>query len=146
MFSLTEALVPLNLKKRVGSSVHLRGAVEPERLTTRICTSSMISMAATWIPALITEAAAAAASLIEGNVTTATEFSWGTTASFNVISVTSPSVPSEPTKRELRLYPALVLRGRRLVLIIVPSANTTVRLMTQLCCQLASIDKSGKLA
>lgn len=90
MFSLTDALVPLNLKKRVGSSFHFRGAVEPEMFTTFIWTSSMISIAATWTPARITPAAALAASRMEGKVTTATENSCGTTASLRVISVTRP--------------------------------------------------------
>jgi hypothetical protein len=66
----------------------------------------MISMAATGIPARITFDAAAAASRIVGNVTTATLVSCGITVSFRVISVTSPSVPSDPMKRFVRLYPA----------------------------------------
>jgi hypothetical protein len=70
------------------------------------------------------------------------------TVSFSVISVTRPRVPSEPTKRFVKLYPADDLlgrgqnacsfdpsqdsyRGRRRVLMTVPSANTTVRLITQ---------------
>jgi hypothetical protein len=50
--------------------------------------------------------AAAAASRIVGNVTTATLVSCGITVSFRVISVTRPRVPSDPTKRFVRLYPA----------------------------------------
>lgn len=50
--------------------------------------------------------AVSAASRIVGNVTTATLVTSGMTASFKVISVTSPSVPSEPTKSWFRLYPA----------------------------------------
>jgi hypothetical protein len=38
-----------------------------------------------------------------GNVTTATLVSCGTTASFKVISVTIPKVPSDPIKRFVRL-------------------------------------------
>jgi hypothetical protein len=84
MFSLTPFLVPENLKKSVGNSFHTRGAVAPPILTTFIWTSSIISMAATGMPVCITSAAAAAASLMEGKVTTATEKSWGMTASFSV--------------------------------------------------------------
>jgi hypothetical protein len=73
---------------------------------TDICTSSMISIAATGTPVRSTFDAAAAASRIVGNVTTATLVSWGTTASFSVISVTMPRVPSEPMNRLVRLYPA----------------------------------------
>jgi hypothetical protein len=160
-----------HLKNIVGISFHFL-AVEPALLITDICTSSMISMAATGIPARITFEAAAAASRIVGNVTTATLVSCGITASFKVISVTNPSVPSEPMKRFVRLYPAedLLLsyqycavytevfsyRGRRLVLITVPSARTTVRLTTQSfmvpyltalvplpCCQLIPPELTG---
>lgn len=84
MFSLTPALVPENLKKRVGVSFHTRGAVAPLILTTFIWTSSIISIAATGIPACITPAAADAASLIVGNVTTATEKSSGITVNLRV--------------------------------------------------------------
>ena len=84
MFSRTLALDPANLKNSVGSSFHVRGAVVPLRLTTFICTSSMISMAAMGMPACITAAAAEAASRMEGKETTATEKSWGTTASLRV--------------------------------------------------------------
>lgn len=59
----------------------------------------MISMAATGTPERIISDAAAAAARILGKVTTATLVSWGITASFKVISVTTPRVPSEPTKR-----------------------------------------------
>lgn len=131
MFSLTPALVPENLKNSVGVSFHTRGAVAPPMLTTFIWTSSMISIAATGIPACMTSAAAEAASLIVGNVTTATDKSSGITVSLRVASVTKPRVPSEPTKRPLRLYPADDLRGLRRVLITVPSARTTVKLITQ---------------
>lgn len=40
-------------------------------------------------------------------------------------------MPSDPTNRPLRLYPADDFRGLRRVLMIVPSASTTVRLITQ---------------
>jgi len=103
IFSCTPALVPENLKKRVGNSFHTRGAVAPPMLTTFIWTSSMISMAATGIPVCITSAAADAASRMEGKVTTATENSSGMTDSLRVASVTSPRVPSEPTNKPLRL-------------------------------------------
>lgn len=66
----------------------------------------MISIAATGMPARITFDEAAAASRIVGKVTTATLVSCGITASFRVISVTRPRVPSEPMKRFVRLYPA----------------------------------------
>lgn len=89
MCSRTAAFVPENLKKSVGCSFHTRGAVAPPRLTTFICTSSMISIAATGIPACITPAAADAASRILGNVTTATEKSSGTMANFSVAIITS---------------------------------------------------------
>jgi len=46
-------------------------------------------------------------------------------------SVTMPRVPSDPTKSPLRLYPAELFRGLRLVLMTVPSASTMVKLMTQ---------------
>lgn len=46
-------------------------------------------------------------------------------------SVTNPKVPSEPTNRLFRLYPADDFLGLLLVLITVPSDRTTVRLMTQ---------------
>lgn len=46
-------------------------------------------------------------------------------------SVTRPRVPSDPTNTLLRLYPAEDFLGRRLVLMTVPSASTTVRLITQ---------------
>lgn len=75
--------------------------------------------------------AAVAASRILSNDTIATLVSWGMGASFIVTSVTIPKVPSAPTKNVVRLYPAEVFRGRLLVLITVPSASTTVRLMTQ---------------
>ena len=131
----------------VGNSFHFL-VVDPALLITPICTSSIISIAATGIPARNTLEAAAAASRIVGKVTTATLVSCGTTASFKVISVTMPSVPSEPTKRLVRLYPAedfleivslshiekcnnFAYLGLRLVLMTVPSARTTVRLMTQ---------------
>jgi hypothetical protein len=90
------------LKNMVGNSFHFL-VVDPALLITPICTSSMISIAATGTPARSTLDAAAAASRIVGNVTTATLVSWGTTASLRVISVTIPSVPSEPTKRFVRL-------------------------------------------
>lgn len=86
----------------VGTSFHVR-SVAPALLITPICTSSIISIAATGTPARRTLEAAAAASRIVGNVTTATLVSWGMTANFNVISVTMPNVPSEPTKRFVRL-------------------------------------------
>lgn len=75
-------------------------------LITPICTSSIISIAATGTPVRSTLEAAAAASRIVGKVTTATLVSCGTTANLRVISVTIPSVPSEPIKRLVRLYPA----------------------------------------
>jgi hypothetical protein len=84
------------LKNIVGASVHVL-LVEPALLITDICTSSMISIAATGTPVLKTFDAAAAASRMVGKVTTATLVSCGTTASFSVISVTNPSVPSDPT-------------------------------------------------
>jgi hypothetical protein len=90
------------LKNIVGSSFHFF-FVEPALLITPICTSSMISIAATGTPARSTFEAAAAASRIVGKVTTATLVSCGTTASLRVISVTMPSVPSEPMKRFVRL-------------------------------------------
>lgn len=89
----------------VGISFHFLD-VEPALLITAIWTSSMISIAATGIPARITLEAAAAASRIVGNVTTATLVSSGITANFSVISVTIPKVPSEPTNRFVKLYPA----------------------------------------
>ena len=46
------------------------------------------------------------ASFIEGNATTATRVSSGIGASFKVASVMIPSVPSAPTKSDVRLYPA----------------------------------------
>lgn len=46
-------------------------------------------------------------------------------------SVTKPKVPSDPTKRPFRLYPAEDFLGRRRVLTILPSESTTVKLMTQ---------------
>lgn len=92
MCSRTAAFVPENLKKSVGCSFHTRGAVAPPRLTTFICTSSMISMAATGIPACMTPAAADAASRMLGNVTTATEKSSGTIANFNVAVVLALAV------------------------------------------------------
>ena len=90
------------LKNMVGNSFHFL-VVDPALLITPICTSSIISIAATGTPARNTLEAAAAASRIVGKVTTATLVSCGTTASFNVISVTIPRVPSEPTKRLVRL-------------------------------------------
>ena len=89
----------------VGTSFHVF-AVVPARFITFICTSSMSSMAATGIPARIIWEDAAAAFRIVGKVTTATLVSWGMVASLSVASVTSPKVPSEPTKRFVRLYPA----------------------------------------
>lgn len=89
----------------VGTSFHLL-LVAPVLFITIICTSSISSIAATGTPALMIFEAAAAASRIVGNVTTATLVSCGMTASFKVISVTSPRVPSDPTKRFVRLYPA----------------------------------------
>jgi hypothetical protein len=59
------------LKNIVGTSFHFL-AVAPALLMTDICTSSMISIAATGTPARKTLEAAAAASRIVGNVTTAT--------------------------------------------------------------------------
>lgn len=41
-----------------------------------------------------------------GKAMTATPFVSGMGASFSVASVTSPRVPSDPTKSEFRLYPA----------------------------------------
>jgi hypothetical protein len=128
--SATAPGVPLNLKNSVGVSVHFF-FVAPARLTTFICTSSMISIAATGMPLRITLALVAAQSRIDGKEHTATEVCWGITASLSVISVTTPRVPSLPTKSPVRLYPAADLRGRRRVLITLPSASTTVRLITQ---------------
>jgi hypothetical protein len=93
------------LKNIVGSSLHFL-LVDPALLITDIWTSSIISIAATGIPARSTLDAAAAASRIVGNVTTATLVSCGMTANLRVISVTIPSVPSEPMKRFVKLYPA----------------------------------------
>jgi hypothetical protein len=90
------------LKNMVGISFHFL-LVEPALLITDICTSSMISIAATGTPVRSTFDAAAAASRMVGNVTTATLVSCGTTASFKVISVTIPKVPSDPIKRFVRL-------------------------------------------
>lgn len=90
------------LKNRVGFSSQTR-PVAPALLTTRICTSSISSMAATCTPLRMMLDAASAASRIEGKVTTATLVSSGMTASLRVISVTSPKVPSEPTKSPVRL-------------------------------------------
>jgi hypothetical protein len=104
----------------VGISFHFLD-VEPALLTTPIWTSSIISIAATGIPARMTFEAAAAASRIVGNVTTATLVSWGITANLSVISVTMPSVPSEPMKRFVRLYPAADL------LILVSSCKKPLR-------------------
>ena len=91
-----------HLKNRVGSSLHLR-EVDPDRFTTCICTSSMISTAPTGTPARMTCVAALAAALMVGNVTTATLVSCGSTASFKVASVTIPKVPSDPTNKAVRL-------------------------------------------
>src|ERR1700736_1117389 len=63
-------------------------------------------MAATSTPDFTVAATVAAASLIVGNGTTATEVSAGITASFTQISVTRPSVPSEPMKSLVKSYPA----------------------------------------
>lgn len=101
-FTCQTVILTTYLKNMVGNSFHFL-VVDPALLITPICTSSMISIAATGIPARNTLEAAAAASRIVGKVTTATLVSWGTTASFKVISVTMPSVPSEPTKRLVRL-------------------------------------------
>lgn len=60
-----------HLKNMVGNSFHFL-VVAPALLMTPICTSSMISMAATGTPARSTLEAAAAASRIVGKVTTAT--------------------------------------------------------------------------
>ena len=110
ILSRTPALVPENLidtvskttellcyretylKNMVGTSFQLF-LVIPDLLTTPICTSSIISIAPTGTPALMILAAALAASLMVGNVTTATLVSWGMTWSLSVISVTMPSVP-----------------------------------------------------
>jgi hypothetical protein len=66
----------------------------------------MISIAANGTPVLRILVAALAALATEGKVTTATLVDSGRTASLSVISVTNPSVPSVPTKSEVRLYPA----------------------------------------
>lgn len=89
----------------VGISFHFI-AVEPALLITAIWTSSMISIAATGIPARMTFEAAAAASRMVGKVTTATLVSWGITVNLSVISVTIPRVPSEPMNKFVKLYPA----------------------------------------
>lgn len=94
-----------DLKNMVGISFHFLD-VEPALLITAIWTSSMISMAATGIPARMTFEAAAAASRMVGNVTTATLVSSGITVNFSVTSVTIPKVPSEPMNKLVKLYPA----------------------------------------
>jgi hypothetical protein len=119
------------LKSSVGVSFHFLGAVHPGWLTTDMKTSSRSSKAATGTPDLITADAVDAASRIVGKLTTATLKSFDVTANFNVISVTKPSVPSERTNKPFSLYPAADLRDQFFVLIIVPSARTTVRLKTQ---------------
>lgn len=153
ILSFTLVLVPANLKNSVGASFHTRGAVAPPRLITFICTSSITSIEATGMPACMIPAAAEAASRMVGKLTTATDVSSGTMASLRVArlstyssdshlrplvwihshapSVTKPSVPSLPTNMPLRLYPAELFLGRLLVLMTVPSARTTVRLITQ---------------
>jgi hypothetical protein len=101
-FTCQKIVLETYLKNMVGNSFHFL-VVDPALLITPICTSSIISIAATGTPARNTLEAAAAASRIVGKVTTATLVSCGTTASFKVISVTIPKVPSEPTKRFVRL-------------------------------------------
>src|SRR4051794_23230183 len=67
---------------------------------------------------------------MDGNVQTATLVETGLTVTFSVASVTRPRVPSDPMKSLVRSYPAELFRGRCLVLMIVPSAMTTVKLRT----------------
>jgi hypothetical protein len=56
---------------------------------------------------------------------------FGMLVNFNTASVTIPNVPSEPTMRCVKSYPAEDLRGRFRVVTIVPSASTTVSEITQ---------------
>ena len=51
----------------------------------------------------------------------------GNGSSFNVISVTTPSIPSEPTKSPTRLNPVLFLWTRPPVRSTSPLASTTSR-------------------
>lgn len=90
------------LKNMVGNSSHTL-EVTPALLITLIWTSSINSIAPTGIPARMILEAAAAASRMVGKVTTATLVSCGMTANFSVISVTKPSVPSEPTNKFVKL-------------------------------------------
>ena len=67
----------------------------------RIMTSSSNSMRATGIADWITEIAVSTASCRVSKLQTAAEIACGTGCTFNVTSVMTPSVPSEPTKRRV---------------------------------------------
>ena len=90
------------LKNSVGHSFQTQ-PVDPALLITPICTLSSSSTAPMGMALWITSIAAAAADRMVGNVATPTPVCSGMAASLRVISVTIPSVPSEPTKMPLRL-------------------------------------------
>jgi hypothetical protein len=91
--------VPWNSRKSIGTSA--RPSFEC-RFTPRIWTSSRSSMRATGMPDWMVTITASQAARTEGNGHTPPEMASGMPCSLSVISVTMPSVPSEPTKSRVR--------------------------------------------
>ena len=96
------------------------------RLTASIWTSSRSSIRATGMPSWIVAMTVSTAPSIESNAQTAADTASGIGCSRTVTSVITPSVPSAPTNRRVRSYPADDLRARVPVVMTRPSARTTV--------------------
>ena len=84
-------------------------------------------MRATGMPNWIVWITARTAASIESNAQTAADTASGCPKRRTVTSVMTPSVPSDPTKRRVRSYPADDLRARPPVRMTRPSASTTVK-------------------
>mmetsp|Transcript_28984 Transcript_28984/g.66570 ORF Transcript_28984/g.66570 Transcript_28984/m.66570 type:complete len:300 (-) Transcript_28984:73-972(-) len=95
-------------------------------LNAAIAEASSSSQRATGIPHCRMAATARAPPARLSNVHTAAEHAVGSGCSLSCSSVITPSVPSEPTSRRVRSYPALDLRALPPVRITRPSASTAV--------------------
>ncbi len=99
-------------------------------LTASIHTSLKISIPAGTIPAFNISDAAFPASLTPAKETTNAEECAGIGLILSVISVITPRVPSDPTKRSFREYPVELFEERDPVSVICPSGITNSNFKT----------------
>mmetsp|Transcript_68634 Transcript_68634/g.138018 ORF Transcript_68634/g.138018 Transcript_68634/m.138018 type:complete len:224 (+) Transcript_68634:421-1092(+) len=116
---------PWNSKNRWGASF-MSGTSRAYALKAAMVVASRSSHLARGMPTWSIAAAALAAPSTESNRTTAAVTAEGRGCNFTWISVMTPSVPSDPTSRRVKSYPAEDLRARVPVRNTSPAAVTAV--------------------